>query len=385
MTEEKRPGGYDFGLTDAQENRSMHLHQKSLIIDMVCQHPGGANIFKEIDSADIDAAVMGKQGWERYAALFYLPYDLAISGKSLIIQKWWHQSGVTGCPIGIRPDAAMEGIFGEIRERLLGELSWTRQVLVAEDFKRAKKENTTAFFGYCQPVTPIPRDINTIDAAYHKGLRVLMLTYNSMDHTGAGCTERVDAGLSNYGVEVVKRCNELGIVVDTAHCGKQTTLDACLFSRTPVVATHTASSSVYLHARGKSDEELKAIADTGGVIGIVTVPFFLSPDPVPTIEHMLDHIDYVANLVGPLYVGIGTDWPLQVTHAEGEATLGGMLDELGFRSADNIRMDQTLKGFRDGRDFPNITRGLLKRGYSDDQIRGILGENFLRVFKEVCG
>src|SRR3546814_7303762 len=121
-----------------------------------------------------------------------------------------------------------------------------------------------------------------------------MRTYNSMTTGGVGCTERVDAVLSLHGVNVVDRCNSIGIIVDTSHCGHDTTLDACRVSRKPVTANHTAAKAVFDHARGKSDDCLKAIADTGGVIGIVAVPAFLTDQPDPTISIMLDHIDYVA-------------------------------------------------------------------------------------------
>jgi membrane dipeptidase len=145
-----------------------------------------------------------------------------------------------------------------------------------------------------------------------------------------------------------------------------------------------------MHARGKSDEEFKAVADSGGVIGIVTVPFFLAPPPTAgkkiTIESMFDHIDYVANLVGWEHVAIGTDWPMAMSKTFLMERFLPWAYKAGFRKEDRVdEMRDNLVGFDDYRDFPNITRGLVKRGYSDEQIKGILGENFLRVFKEICG
>jgi membrane dipeptidase len=194
----------------------------------------------------------------------------------------------------------------------------------------------------------------------------------------------VDAGLSNFGVDVVGHCNKLGIIIDTSHCGHATTMDACRFSERPVLANHTTAAGLYPHARGKRDEALDAIAKTGGVVGIVAVPFFLARGR-PTIEAMLDHIDYIARRIGWQHVGIGTDWPLQSPEDLLRETVGGLLSEIGFRPEDNIDVAETLIGFKDYRDFPNITRGLVARGYKDEEIRGILGENFLRVFAQVCG
>ena len=121
-----------------------------------------------------------------------------------------------------------------------------------------------------------PRDLSAFDKAYAKGLRSYMLTYNRMDNVGVGCTERVDAGLSTFGVEVVKHCNDIGMIVDVSHCGHLTTLDACRHSKKPVNANHTSSRSLSSHARGKSNEALRAIAETGGVIGVVALPIFLT-------------------------------------------------------------------------------------------------------------
>jgi len=117
-----------------------------------------------------------------------------------------------------------------------------------------------------------------------EGLRSFMLTYNLMNELGVGCTERVDAGLSRFGLDVVRHCNEIGMMVDVSHCGDATTLDACRHSRHPVNANHTAARTVFPHARGKSDQGLRAIAETGGVIGIVAVPAFLTGAAVPSIE-----------------------------------------------------------------------------------------------------
>jgi membrane dipeptidase len=260
-----------------------------------------------------------------------------------------------------------------------------RYVTRAEEIRQAKRDGVTAFYAHFQPVTPIPRDLKTIDTAYGRGLRSLMLTYNRMDHVGVGCTERVDAGLSMYGVQVVQHCNELGLIVDTSHCGHQTTMDACRFSKAPLNANHTCAKAVCDGARAKSDDALRAIADTGGVIGVVAVPFFLSKQRRPGIEVMLDHIDHIANLVGWEHVSLGTDWPMQAPEDVLRATLGGELPELGFRPEDRVDVADRLLGLDDYRELPNVTRGLVARGWSDEQITGILGGNAMRVFEQVCG
>ena len=381
------PGQFDFGLSAEEEARAAELHRESIIVDYVSQGPGG-KIFGHYPpevQAEIRAQIESEDDvWAQLAIAQSCLYDVSPN----LIQKWFQQSGltcgVTGVLVTNDPAARR---WEEITAREL-EASWRCLATTAEEIRQAKRDSRVASYGYCQPVFPIPRDLKAIDDAYERGLRSCMLTYNLMDNVGVGCTERVDAGLSTFGVSVVRHCNEIGVVVDVSHCGPLTTMDACRLSTKPVTANHTTARSVYHHARGKTDEALRAIADTGGVIGVLVVPPFLTDAATATIEHMLDHIDHIANLVGWQHVGIGTDWP----NTAPEDVLRSILSptaaantNLGFRTQDGLDVTKNLVGFDDYRDFPNITRGLVKRGYDDEQIRGILGENALRVFADVCG
>ena len=168
------------------------------------------------------------------------------------------------------------------------------------------------------------------------------------------------------------------------HCGRQTTLDACALSAAPVLATHTVANGLHRHERGKDDEEIRAIASTGGVVGVVGVPFFLAAGENVTVEAMLDHVDYIVKLVGWEHAGIGADRPEQAPKRLLYEVFELFALGIGMRTDHKIT-PANLIGLDDYRDFPNITRGLVKRGYRDEEIRGILGENFLRVFQEVCG
>lgn len=382
------PGRYPFGLSEAQEQRAAKLHRESIIFDAMFQGAGGMNIYNHYDpvllAQYLDPSLTG---WDAIGQASGLPFKLALEGKSDLIKTWWDASGVTVGPHGIMPArpskelaasrTAAKGIF---------KLPWMRFVTTAAQIRQAKRDGVHTQYGYCQPVGGLPPDLEAIDDAYQAGLRQLMLTYNRMDYVGGGCTERIDVGLSSFGVDLVKRCNELGLIVDTSHCGRQTTLDACTFSKAPVLANHACAEGVYKHARAKDDVELRALADTGGVIGVVVLPAFLTDKPNATIEVVLDHIDYIADKVGWQHAGVGTDHPMQMTRKLSETQLGPLYAQMGFRPEDGIQGKQeTLIGYEDGRDMPNITRGLVKRGYSDEQIKGILGENFMRVFEQVCG
>ncbi|MNN33730.1 Membrane dipeptidase [compost metagenome] len=191
--------------------------------------------------------------------------------------------------------------------------------------------------------------------------------------------------MSNYGVRFVERLNQLGIVVDTGHCGKQTTLDACRVSSAPVIASHTGVERLYPHMRCKSDEEILAVAGTGGVVGIFAMPWFVHGDPAnTTLDHVLDHIDYVVRLAGVDYVGIGTDWPMSDVEWSLIYFKEHIAPRLGFAKGDGPSTE-TVKGLETYARFGNFTRGLVARGYSDTDIAKIMGGNWLRVFEQVWG
>lgn len=379
-------GDFDFGLSEAEEAHAQRLHTSSIVIDLVYWGPVGYRCFPPALTADIarrcEAVSSGPQIVQMLATEILRGCE---DDGALGYREAWDASGVTaGCrPVGLDNQQAMATGFG-FQQAQFDRLPWLVKALRADDFRRAKANGQHAGWINTQNVGPLT--VELLSAVYNMGLRMLMLTYNSMNHLGAGCTERTDAGISNYGAKVIARANELGIILDTAHCGRQTTLDCCALSRAPVVASHTSAMALFPHDRAKTDEELRAVAATGGVIGVVTVPFFLGNTETVTITSMLDHVDFIAGLVGWQHVAIGSDWPMPFTKAAVSRFFTADSQEtMGFRPEHNIRPEMNLVGFDDYRDFPNITRGLVKRGYTDEQIRGILGENFLRVFERVCG
>lgn len=150
-----------------------------------------------------------------------------------------------------------------------------------------------------------PDDVNEF---YHLGQRVSQLTYNSQTRIGAGATDRVDGGVSDFGAAIIRRMNEVGMAVDVSHCGDRTTLDAFELSDAPVLITHSNVRALANgHPRCKTDEAIRKMAESGGVMGITGVRNFVRDTEPTTIEHLLDHFDYVAKLVGVEHVGIGSD------------------------------------------------------------------------------
>lgn len=379
---------YPFGLSEGEEQRARELHDRSVIVDLLYWGPTGPETFPP----ELEPAL--RDDWERR----HNPLALYATAARSLVQAHvdgadggayldnWEASGVTAGTRSVEvgfPEVALEW-FATVQSTF-DRLPWLVKVQRAADIRAAKREGKRAGIVNTQLISGPGTNLLANLPVYHQlGLRILMLTYNSQNALGAGCTERHDAGLSRLGEQVVAEMNRVGILVDTAHCGPRTTLDACAASSAPVVASHAVAGAVYDHARGKSDEELRAIAATGGVIGVAMVPAFLSPTEPATIDLALDHLDYIARLVGWQHVALGTDWPLplpaSLNRAVGEAAVGGT-----FRPEDDMDFDRHTTGFEDCRDYPNITRGLVKRDYTDEQIAGILGENALRAIEGACG
>lgn len=380
-------GTFDFGLDEDQEERARRLHEESIIIDALFQGPVGHRVYDDEMNRALRARFEGHRDLTRaFRDGLIAPINLAIEGRFPEFKDHWDLSGITcgNRQVELADDGVRDFSFA-FAQLQFDHFDWLTKALTADDIRKAKANGTHAGLVSSQVLTGPWRDLDAL-ATYHAfGLRMCQLTYNSMTRVGSGCTDRGNGGLSTFGVDSVQAMNDLGIMVDTGHVGRQTTLDACEVSRVPVVASHTAAAAVYPHARGKDDETIRAIAETGGVIGIVTVPFFLGAEADVDINAFLDHVEHVAEVGGIGSVCIGTDWPLQSPGWMQSEVLQPIFDETGFRPEDRTDATQKLGGFDDYRDFPNITRGLVARGWSDDHVRKVLGENFLRVMEKACG
>lgn len=228
------------------------------------------------------------------------------------------------------------------------------------------------------------RTVDDVDFFYSLGQRVSQLTYNTRNMIGNGSTERRDDGISDFGVAIVERMNKVGMVVDVSHCGDRTTLDAFEVSKRPVLITHSnCRALVANHPRCKTDEAITRMATSGGVMGITGVRMFVKANEPTTIEDMLNHYDHVRKLVGVEHLGLGSDIDLDgyddMLPDEQKALRAGYKDTYGFREKIDIEgVDHPKRMF-------DLTEGLIRRGYSDADIRGVLGGNFARVIKTIWG
>lgn len=255
-----------------------------------------------------------------------------------------------------------------------------------DDIARAHSEGKTAVFLGFQDAYPVGDQIHLIDVFADLGIRFMQLTYQARNYVGDGSGEPGNAGLSQYGFDFVRELNRAGIVIDLSHVGVRTTLDAIEHSRVPVAITHSGARALCDTVRNKTDDEIKALAAKGGVIGIAAKSGFLKPDGLATgstVDDYIDHIDYVAELVGIDHVGIGTDVGDERKYTKERMTaFHKRHPEIAIIDA-NLRTDlMHTEGLETPGSLGNITSGLVRRGYADADIKKILGENFMRVFRE---
>ncbi len=225
------------------------------------------------------------------------------------------------------------------------------------------------------------RKLDDINFFYSLGQRVSQLTYNARNMIGNGSTERNDSGLSDFGVAVVDRMNKIGMAVDVSHSGDQTTLDACGVSKQPVLFTHSNCRALNPHPRCKTDEAIKKMAATGGVMGITGVRMFVSAKEPTTIEDVLNHYDHVAKLVGVEHLGVGSDIGLDGYDALPDSVRKKL--HAGYKSSYAFREKDDIEGLDHPKRMFDLTEGLIRRGYSDQNIEAILGGNFKRVLKQI--
>jgi membrane dipeptidase len=226
------------------------------------------------------------------------------------------------------------------------------------------------------------RNPSDVDFFHNLGQRVSQLTYNTRNLIGNGATERRDEGISDFGASIIERMNTVGMAVDVSHCGDRTTLDAFEVSKKSVLITHSNCRALAPgHPRCKTDEAIKKMAATGGVMGITSVRMFVKADEPTTIEHMLDHFDHVKKLVGVEHLGVGSDIDLDgydaMPPAENQRLRAAYKGSYGFRE----KLD--IEGVNHPKRMFDLTEGLIRRKYSDQEIEMVLGGNFKRVLMQI--
>lgn len=230
-----------------------------------------------------------------------------------------------------------------------------------------------------QNTTPLGDDLELVEAYRELGVRMVQLTYNEHNAVGGGCMDASDAGLTRFGRDLIKEMNRLGVVVDLSHTGHRTTLEAIEASSAPTVFSHSNVQRIFDHPRNITDQQIRAVAERGGLVGVNAVASFLRTDGVgANLPDLLDHIDYLVEMIGPGQVCLGLDfW----TGPEADF---GEWNRTGCWTADDL--SQYVDWPRDiagPGHFPRLRQGLAARGHSPEDIAAIMGENWVRLFRRL--
>ena len=376
--------------TKAELERGLAIHRESLVFDAYGFAPRAAP-----DGTATRALI--EQGASR-EELQDLREDATMTGAVSLVRerqefvRAWRASGVTcifqNCgeessdPLRLIKRLAR---FSYLTDHLRGVL---RRAVTPEDVERAHRDGLGClyFTGNGVPLTQrwvsVEDELRYVRIFFQLGIRMMHVTYNRRNRLGDGCAEAANGGLSDFGRAAVAEMNRVGVIVDVAHSGWQTSLEAAMHSSRPVVASHTTCGGLYPHIRSKPDEVMRAIADTDGYVGICCIPRFLRRSG--DIQALLDHIDYAIRTLGPRHVAIGTDVAYRSRYTQreqdrvpepraGRTRFAALWPEDDF--VQTPRMVRSLAWTN----WPLFTVGLVQRGHNAAVIRQVLGENVLRV------
>jgi membrane dipeptidase len=305
---------------------------------------------------------------------------------------WFLQGGITAAAPTVGGTDNAETTLRTLGgwHRFIREHGKLRHVLKAADIPAAKAAGELGLIFHFQGTDPIEDDLDLVEAYAVLGVRVVQLCYNVKNRVGDGAEEASDGGLSTFGRRVVRKLNEARIIVDCAHTGHRTSMDAVAHSSAPVIVSHGNPKGVFECDRNVADELIKAIAGSGGVMGACGYPYFIGRDQRPTLDAYIDHIAYIADLVGIEHVGIGVDY---YEGMEGVADLTEAKRLYDIRLARGIWQPKTYPpppyvypaGIETPKTFGAVVPGLLRRGFSAEDVRKLLGGNWLRVYGQVWG
>lgn len=252
------------------------------------------------------------------------------------------------------------------------------------DIHRARSTSRLAIFYQFQNTTPIQKELDRVEMFYNLGLRSLQLTYNYQNYVGAGCRERNESGLTVFGIELIERMNEIGMLIDCSHANMKTMREAIDVSGVPIIVSHTGCQSVHEHIRNTTDENMRALADSGGVVGICQIrPFLTDVHSEDNVRFYFDHIDHAVKVAGIEHVCIGSDRDHRVIEDSPEE-LAVLLEEEGaqFKPEDWPLYMPALNG---PHRMEVVWDGLVERGYSESDVERIMGRNLLRLYADVLG
>ncbi len=255
-----------------------------------------------------------------------------------------------------------------------------------KDIEKAKLEKKTAIFFGFQNCSPIEDNINLVEKVHKHGCRFMQLTYNNQSLLATGCYEKIDSGVTNFGREAIKEMNKVGVVIDMSHSAEKSTFDAIEISEKPIAITH--ANPIFWHAaiRNKSNDLLKTLGESGGMLGLSLYPHHLKNNTNCTLESFCEMTARTADIMNVKNIGIGSDLCLQQPDEVVEWMRNGTWSKnknYGEGSKNKPGFPEQPDWFKDARGFKNLEKGLRKVGFSEDETNGILGNNWFNFYKNI--
>ena len=253
----------------------------------------------------------------------------------------------------------------------------------ASDIVEAQRQNKVAIvFGF-QNCSPVEDDIKMVEILHQLGVRIMQLSYNNQSLLATGCYEQQDSGITRFGKEVIREMNRVGMVIDMSHSAEKSTLEAIELSSRPIAITHANPSSFHPAIRNKSDTVLRALGQSGGMLGFSMYPFHLRNGSDCSLDECCQMIAGTAEMIGVEHLGLGSDLCLNWDYSTLEWMRSGRWKDgtdYGEGSASNADWPRQPDWFSRSTDFANIAAGLSAAGFSEDEVAGLMGENWLKFF-----
>ncbi len=321
------------------------LHQSAIVIDGLVVSRWSREVFEDMHKGGLTAANCTCSIWEG-------------TRGTLINIAWWKQA------------------FVEHGDLIM-------QVRSAADIRKAKELGKVGILLGWQNTSAIEDRLDFLPLFKELGVSVVQLTYNTQNLIGSGCWESRDGGLSDFGREAIDTMNQQRMLIDLSHVGVKTASDAIAYSKLPCAYTHVGAHGLFANSRNKTDEQLREIVDHGGFVGVALYPPFMKTGADTTLDDCMELFEYVIDICGEGNVGIGTDF----TQGQDDDYFDWLRRDKGYARRANPGRGKApfVKGLDSLAHYPNLTAAMERRGWPEQRIRGVLGENWLRFLGETIG